>query len=179
MPIIATAKGKDFETPDTGMYHGILADVVDLGLIKTTYQGKEKEQHMIRLIWVLDKNGKDGAPLTVQQRFPLSLHEKANLYKAVKQILNAAPPQTYDIELLLGQTRKLFIMQEPNKAGDKMFANVKGITPADKGVTVALPAGFVRSKDKNKETPGPQQQPASVAPPVGHDAEDVDEDIAF
>ena len=58
MPIIASAKsGKQFEKPETGMYHGLLADVIDLGNVTTSYKGEVKVQHMIRIIWVLNTLG--------------------------------------------------------------------------------------------------------------------------
>jgi hypothetical protein len=169
MAIFAGAKSnKEYEKPETGMYHGILADIVDLGNVTTQFKGEVKVQHMVRYVWVLNVLGKDkerfpetfGKQLTAQQRFNLSLHEKANMYKTVKQILNAPPPVQdgveFDIELLLGSVRKIFILQEPSEDGKKMYANVQGISAADKGVVVTLPAGFQRAKDRpdNRGTRG-------------------------
>lgn len=145
-----TKAGKDFEKPDSGMYHGVLADVVDLGDVPTTFQGITKVQPMVRFVWILNKNGKDGKPLSVTQRFGVNLHEKSNLYKSVKQILSAAPPLTLDAESLVGSVRKLFIQREITENGNQKtdFANVLGISPADPGVTVPVPADFVRDRNK-------------------------------
>jgi hypothetical protein len=132
------------------MYHGVLADIVDLGLVATTFQGVTKTQPMVRFMWVLNAVGKDGKPLSVTARFNNNLNEKSNLFKSVKQILNAAPPLTLNPESLIGQVRKLFIQLDVQGEGQqkKEYANILGISPADPGVTVAVPADFVRDKNK-------------------------------
>lgn len=164
-----TKAGKTFEKPQTGQYLGVLADIVDLGEVATTFNGVTKIQPMTRFIWVLNANGTDGKPLSVTQRFNNNLHEKSNLYKSVKQILNAAPPLTLDPETLIGSVRNLFIQREITGEGQqqKDFANVLGISPAAPGATVTLPADFVRDKNKpvadqarNKKKAAPAQQPA-------------------
>lgn len=173
--VVTQSAGKVFEKPESGFYLGVLADVVDLGIQSVTFKGITTQKPMVRLIWVLDKNGTDGKPLTVAQRFTVSLHEKAGLYKAVKQILNAPPPPTFDLETLLGQTRNILIQRDKSPDGTKDFANVMGIANAD-GKTVAVPADFVRDKNKpvdqqakNKKSqsqvaaPAPQQAQAAVA----------------
>ena len=165
-----TKAGKTFEKPQTGQYHGVLADIVDLGEVPTTFNGVTKIQPMTRFIWVLNVNGTDGKPLSVTQRFNNNLHEKSNLYKSVKQILNAAPPLTLDPETLIGSTRKLFIQREITGEGQqqKDYANILGISPADPGVVVPVPTDFVRDKNKpvaeqaknKKKAAQPAQQPA-------------------
>jgi hypothetical protein len=178
MGIIASAKGsKEYEKPETGMYHGVLADVVDLGNVTTQFKGEVKVQHMVRFVWVLNTLGKDKLrypdtfekPLTATQRFNLSMHEKANLYKTVKQILNAPPPVSeaqpeYDVEQLLGVVRKIFILRELSEDGKKDYPNVQGISAADPGVTVSLPQGYVRAKFRDKTQARPvTQQVATTA----------------
>jgi hypothetical protein len=181
--MFTTKGGANFEKPNTGMYHGVLADVVDLGEITTVYNGQPKTQPMVRFVWILNSNGQNGKPLSITGRFNNNLHEKSNLYKSVKQILNAAPPLTLNPESLIGQTRKLFIQRETTGEGQqkKDFANILGISPADAGVTVAIPADYVRDKNKpvdqqakNKKktapvTPQQSQAPATPAQPQGSD----------
>lgn len=173
MAIIASAKStKEYEKPETGMYHGVLADIVDLGNVTTQFKGEVKVQHMVRFVWVLDTLGKDknrypetfGKPLQATQRFNLSLHEKANMYKTVKQILNAPPPVSetnpdYDIEQLIGSVRKIFILRELSEDGKKDYPNVQGVSAADPGVNVSVPQGFVRAKFRDKAKAAAPAQP--------------------
>ena len=168
--MFTTKNGATFEKPATGMYHGILADIVDLGDVTTTFQNQVKTQPMVRFVWILNQNGKDGKPLSVTARFNNNLHEKSNLYKSVKQILNAAPPLTLNPESLIGQVRKLFIQLDVQGEGQqrKEYANILGISPADPGVTVAIPTDYVRDKNKpvdqqakfKKKQAAPASQPA-------------------
>jgi hypothetical protein len=182
--MFTTKIGANFEKPVTGMYHGVLADIVDLGEVTTVYNGQTKIQPMVRFVWILNVNGKDGKPLSVTGRFNNNLHEKSNLYKSVKQILNAAPPLTLNPETLIGQTRKLFIQREVTGEGQqqKDFANILGISPADAGVTVAIPADYVRDKNKSADQQAknkkktvfvpagqPAQQPAAPVQQQGAD----------
>jgi hypothetical protein len=180
--MFTTKSGANFEKPNTGMYHGILADIVDLGEVTTLYNGQTKIQPMVRFVWILNVNGKDSKPLSVTARFNNNLHEKSNLYKSVKQILNAAPPLTLNPESLIGQVRKLFIQREITGEGaqQKDFANILGISPPDTGIVVALPVDFVRDRNKPVDQqakfkkkgvfapqagqPGPQPQPRPTAP---------------
>lgn len=178
MSMMVTNTAKVFEKPESGIFHGILADIVELKDVKTVYKGVEKVQDCVRFIWILDKNGKDGKPLSVAQRYTKVLHENSNLYKAVKQIKDTAPPIPYDIELLLGTIKKLVIIRD-TKEGGKDYANINGYLPPDKGVQVAVPADFVRSKDRPKQgTATAPAQPAQTKAPAP-EPEVADEDIPF
>jgi hypothetical protein len=167
--VFSTKTGTDFEKPATGIYHGILADIVDLGMVTTIFQNVPKTQRMSRFIWVLDQNGKDGKPLSVTARYGVNLHEKSNLYKTVKQILGQVP-LNLNPESLIGSVRKLLVQQEEVGVGDqkKVYANIIGISPAEQGKTMAVPSDFVRDKNKpadqqakNKKPKGPQAQQAA------------------
>jgi hypothetical protein len=168
MSMVIDAKPtKVFEKPASGSYHGVLADIVDLGMVTNTYKGETKTIPMVRFIWILNANGTDGKPLSVAQKFNASLHEKANLYKSLKQILGGAPPIPFDLELLIGQTRQLFIVREeapPQRPGEpnRIFANVQGILPALQGVVVQIPRDFVRKKFQPKTQAGPQGAPVQT-----------------
>lgn len=178
MAMMVTNTAKVFEKPESGIFHGVLADIVELKDVKTVYKGVEKVQDCVRFIWILDKNGKDGKPLSVAQRYTKVLHENSNLYKAVKQIKDAAPPIPYDIELLLGVVKKLVIIRDA-KEGGKDYANINGYLPPDKGVSVPIPADFVRSKDRTKQGPQQTQQQAAPAQQAASQQEVADEDIPF
>ena len=165
MPFVIPTK--TYEKPVSGQYHGVLADIVDLGMVTTTFNNQTKTQPMVRFVWILNVNGKDGKPLRVTQRFNVnSLHEKSNVYKTLKQIIGAPPAQNLDIETLIGQTRFLWISTEAKPDG-KEFANIMGILPAQPGpngqpIAVQIPADFVRDKFQTKTVSGQQGQPVQT-----------------
>jgi hypothetical protein len=154
---------KQYEKPESGLIHGILADIVDLGPVTTSYNGQTKTQPMVRFIWILNVLGKDGKPLSVTQRYNISsFHEKSNIYKDLKMVLGQPPDVTRDIETYIGVVRKLWINREKSADGTKDYANIKGYLPADPGVVVPIPADFIRAKFRTQTTAGPQGQPAQT-----------------
>ncbi|HZS43391.1 MAG TPA: hypothetical protein VFA52_04370 [Candidatus Paceibacterota bacterium] len=173
--MFTTRSGGNFEKPKTGMYNAVLADIVDLGEVTTVYNGQAKVQPMVRFVWILDAKGKDGRPLLVTARYSTNLHERSNLYKAVKQILNAPPPTVLNPESLIGLTRRLFIQTDVVMVGQEQreYANILGITPADPGVVVKVPSDFVRDRNKpvaeqakNRRKTQNQAVNSASAPPV-------------
>ena len=54
MSMMVTNTAKVFEKPESGIFHGILADIVELKDVKTVYKGVEKVQDCVRFIWILD-----------------------------------------------------------------------------------------------------------------------------
>ncbi len=149
----------NFEKPDSGEYVGVIADVVELFGVQTTYGIKNK----IRIIWILDKNDSTGKPFRVMRQVNAVLAERSDLYKVAASILGQAPPaRGFDTESLLGRANRLFILKE--KTGDKEYANVKGIMPLPSGVAVPkVPADFVRAKDRKPFAPN-QNQAGTTAP---------------
>lgn len=168
---------KEYEKPEGGMHFGVLADVVDLGMVTTTFNNQSRTVPMVRFVWILAAIGKDGKNLQVSQRFNASSdHEKSNIYKNTKQILGVAPPPGFDYETLIGSTRLLLINREKSPDGTKDFANIMGILPAKnqagEEVRMQVPADFVRDKNKPQQEQArfrqqqnrTQAQPATAAP---------------
>ena len=140
---------KIYEKPDSGIYHGVLADIVDLGLVTTTFKNETHTNPMVRFVWVLDQNDSTGKPLQATERFNVSnYHERSNIYKRMKQILGQAPDVKQDVDLVLGVTRRLVIQRDTSADGAKDFSNITGILPAEPGKVVPIPTGFVRDRDK-------------------------------
>jgi hypothetical protein len=95
------------------------------------------------------------------------MHEKSNIYKALKQILGAPPAQNFDIESLIGQTRFLWVQKEVKPDG-KEFSNVMGYLPAQKNpatgqpVVVPIPADFIRAKFRPQTVTQQSGQPVQT-----------------
>jgi hypothetical protein len=161
MPIMAKDSGGGvFVNAPVGAHPAVCCDVVDLGIMKVTYAGKEKQQHKIRIVWQLDELDPDGKPFRVQKRYTLSLHEKAQLRKDLESwrgrpFEEASLKDGFDIEKLLSVGCFLNVIHEVKD--QKTYANVTAIMPLPKGVTAPTVRDYVRVCDRStdaQEVPG-------------------------
>ena len=151
---------KSFEKPDSGLFLGVLADIVYITGKATQYGPRD----VARLIWVLEAKDKEGHHYRVMTEANQSMNEKARLYGLAKDIRNGVPPPVpFELDELLGSVNQLVISREKSADGTKEFANIKAIIAAPAGTTFVVPADFVRDKDKDK-TKGKQTGTTASAP---------------
>jgi len=158
MPIIAKV-GPTFIPAPEGAHPAVCVDVVDLGTLEVNYGGKSKKQHKIRIVWQIDENQEDGKPFIVQQRFTLSLHEKAGLRKALeswrgKQFTDDEL-EGFDVETVIGKPCLLNVMH--NKKDGAVYANVTSIMRLPKGLAILTPRDYVRVIDRTPDQASPDQ----------------------
>jgi hypothetical protein len=170
---------KPFEKPEGGMYLGTIIDVVDKKVpdidFKTKAQkldsnNQPKMKDQVTFVWTLAYFS--GQPAVDSEGRPFQVFETYDAYQnpskpskldqALSQILNSAPPllsDTAQLEpLLMNRQSQLFIMKTPkvNNPNEKTV-KVAGHTPLQPGqVGPAVPAGFVRAKNRTQQTAGPQ-----------------------
>lgn len=162
MSIIAkqSSTGMDFTPAPAGTHPAVCIDVVDLGLLKVSYGGKEKEQHKVRLVWQIGDARPDGKPFRVDKRYTLSLHEKAALRKDLESWRGLAFTEQelkgFDLEVLIGIGAFLNVIH--NTKDGTTYANVTAIMRMPKGMVPPVPRDYVRVCDRNPE-----------APPMDHD----------
>jgi hypothetical protein len=175
---------KEYEKPESGQYVGVVADVVDLGLV----QGKFGLQPKLRIVWLLwGGNGQGGLVPAIDSegrqhqvmrqmrsdKMDPKSNAKVHLYETAQSILNGATPTVpFETETLIGRANTLFVQKEPGADGS-VFANVKAIIPLPAGIVPpTIPATFVRQKDKQNQQAVSNQQrfvptvPAIPAPVV-------------
>lgn len=198
---------KTFEKPESGVYHAVLADIVDLGLVTTTFKGVQQTKPMVRFVWILGgptnppnlkTSDSEGKPLIASKRYNISsYHENSNLYKDMKQILGVIPDVKADIDGAIGIVRQLVIQRDKSADNTKDFANIMGYFPAQPGVSISVPTGFVKDRNKpvaeqakfrskvaapQQQQPKPQTQAAAPAPqptsPVPVQGESLEAQIA-
>jgi len=171
------SQGKKFEKPDAGMFLGTIIDVVEMPNIQTQYGLKNK----VRIHWVLGRlDGtpvldSENKPMTVVGIYNASISEKAELTKRIKQILGGQFPLVTNTEqlaqIIIGRSNILSLVKSENpKNPADPYTNVESIVPLAPGMLApAIPAGFVRAKDRPKEQAGPQGQPVQTyaQPPAG------------
>ena len=156
---------KVFEKPKSGLYRGVLADVVNLGPVTQTYQGKTKVSPMVRLVWILNAKDSEGNHFRVMRQVTASMAEKANLYGIVRDITLATPEVPFELETLIGRNSELVVALETSKKG-KAYANVKAIMVPLSPEVFKVPADFVRNKDRKDAQAGAAALVAA-APLVG------------
>lgn len=159
MAIMAKSSGEGFVLAPAGAHPAVCCDVVDLGVLKVTYGGKEKQQHKIRIVWQLDELDPSGKPFRVQKRYTLSLHEKAGLRKDLESWRGKAFKESdltegFDVERLLAVGCFLNVNHE-SKAG-ATYANITAIMPLPRGVEGPKVRDYVRICDR---PPGDGQEP--------------------
>lgn len=163
MPIVATqGSGVNYAPAPAGAHPAVCVDVVDLGVLKVSYAGKEKSQHKVNIVWQIEELRDDGKAFEVRKRYTLSLHEKAGLRKDLEswrgRQFSPAELEGFDLENLLGIGCLINIVHAPGKDGGT-FANVASIMKMPKGMATPKPIGYTRVCDRE---PDPNQaQPES------------------
>ncbi len=162
MAIIAKASGSNFVPAPPGTWAAVCVDVVDLGIIKVSFGGKDKAQHKIRIVWQISEVKPDNKPYSVSKRYTLSLHEKASLRKDLEswrgRKFTAQECEGFDVENVLSCACMLNIIQE-EKDGTN-YSNVTAIMPLPKQLPAPSPRDYVRVCERP-----PAEAVAEPAPP--------------
>jgi hypothetical protein len=141
---ISINSGKDFEPVSEGVHAAVLADVVDKGVVQTSFGPK----HKVQFTFLTDEADEGGRTKYVFSSYTASLHEKAGLRKAVKAIRGKdIDGAEFDVESLIGSQVQLVIQHNEGNDG-KIYANIVSIMKPKAGTKVAIPADFTRRKDK-------------------------------
>lgn len=168
--MLITSTAKVFEKPVSGVYNGVLADVVYTKDEQTNFGLKNKT----RLVWLLEAKDKEGAHFQVIKKMNSSMFPKSDLGKFIKTMLGSDPGLSFDPDTLIGKNYTLMISLDTNAQTGKVFANVTGIVLNTTG-TFAIPATFERDfvKKARQAAQGQGQQqsaqlqqvaPAQMAP---------------
>lgn len=151
MPIIAKARSNgNFEPCPAGLHQAVCVDVIDKGVLP----GQFGEKHKIDVRWQVEQTMKDGKPYMIQQRYTLSLNEKATLRHHLESW--RGKPFTdqelagFDLEKLIGANCQIVVIHRPGDQG-KVWANVQTITPLGKGMKKLTPRDYTREPAKAEE----------------------------
>lgn len=179
MKITGNNDNREFENCSEGITAAVLADVVDLGMVESTFNGETKTQHKLRMVFLTSKKMTDGRPFYVSQQFTASLYEKGNLARFLAQWFNRpltkAEQNEFDLETLIGAQAQLSIVHTKSEKNGKTYANIFSIAPLpkfdpDTGLPfekVEIPADFKRKATAAKPAEddflaGMQEPPAKA-----------------
>lgn len=169
MPIIAKGSNGsgDFQPCPAGVHQGVCVDVIDMGPLKVTWKGVEKQQHKIRVVWQVSDRMDTGKPFIVQKRYTLSLHEKAHLRHDLEswrgRPFSDEESAGFDVERLIGVNAMLNVTHV--KKGDATYANVVAIMPLMRNVPKIDAESYTRHVDRDpKAAPLDQGDPPDISP---------------
>jgi hypothetical protein len=122
--------------------------------MEVNFGGKQKSQHKIRIVWMLDENRSDEKPILVFKRYTLSLHEKSALRKDLEAWRGKAFTPTelegFDVETIIGVGCMVSIVHA-TKDGIT-YANVAAVMKLGKGMHAPQVRDYIRVIDRPKET---------------------------
>ena len=135
------SEGK-FELCPAGNHLAVLYGVVELGTQDHPWAMEQDKRWYpeVRLIWELtDEAMADGRPFSVSESYRVSLHEKSNLFKAIKGVLGReiGVDEEFNLKSLVGTPCNVTVVHNPErnpKPGQqaKVYANVGSVTVLSK-----------------------------------------------
>lgn len=183
MPIYASAgSGTSFTPAPAGVHSAVCVDVIDMGIVESTFDGKTRKQHKIRIAWEIDEAMEDGRRLLVQKRYTCSLHEKAALRKDLEswrgRPFTEDELRQFDLERLLGAPGMVNVVHA--ESGGKTYANVTSVMPLHRNMAKLAPSGqYIRVQDRTEADTATSHDQSQ--PPDDHDGAPplTDDDIPF
>lgn len=124
--MIVTA-GKQYQLPSEGSVQGVLAEIVDLGVVKSEWNGVQKEQWKCLLTFEITETKQEtGERLIVSRQFTASLDERGNLRKFLEgwrgRSFTPEELQGFDLDSCVGVNAILSLSH--NKKGDRTYCNI-------------------------------------------------------
>lgn len=129
-----------YKLPSPGSIQGVLAEVIDLGMVVTEWQGKKRESHKCLLTFEIDETvvREDiEQRMIVSRRFTASLNEKA----ALRAFLEGWRGKTFtdeelagfDLDKIVGTNAILSLVH--NSTDGKTYCNIDSAAALLKGMT--------------------------------------------
>lgn len=135
MSLIASNTGKSFELCPTGVTASRCSRIIDLGTQAVVAKGTTKYRRQILINWETANLSSEGKPLSVGNKYTLSLDEKANLRKALEawrgRKFTEKELAGFDVSKLLSAPALLNIVH----SDDGKYANIASIMPLPGGMS--------------------------------------------
>jgi hypothetical protein len=160
--VVSANSGKVFIPAPEGTHQGVCCDVVDLGMVEKTYEGRTTKKHMVKVVWQINEINEDTKRrFTVNRQFGASLHEKSTL-RGVLEGWRGRPftkeeLEGFDLDNLLGVNCLLGVIHKQGSKGGT-FANVANVAKVMKGMPLLAVESYVREQDRPKDGEAPQAE---------------------
>ena len=158
--IKAERTGKEFTPAPEGAHSAVCVDVVDLGMVETTWKDKTTKKHKVRVVFQIEETdpANDDRRFAVMAWFVLSMHPKSNLRKFLeswrgKKYKDDDEAWDTDVESMIGVPALIQIVHRTSN--DRTFANIDSIMKVPKSMPKIKPdEDYIRVKDR-EDTPAP------------------------
>lgn len=144
MAINATTNATQRELIPAGNYIARCYKMVEIGTVKTEWQGQEKELKKARFYWELPNEmrvfnpEKGEQPLSIDKEYTMSMGDKATLRKDLEswrgKAFTDAEATSFDVTKLLGVPCMLNIIHKTSEKSGKQYEQIASITPLPKGI---------------------------------------------
>ena len=127
--VLQCKESGDFKPHPEGIYPGVCIDCIDLGLVKTEFQGKERLLPKLRLVFETEQRTEDGHNCTVSKNFTASLHPKARLAEFIGKWRGrpVLPGESIDLAKLIGASCTLVVSHQQNVVG-KTYGSIDAVS---------------------------------------------------
>jgi hypothetical protein len=188
--------GGEFKPHPEGIHPAVCVGVINLGMMKTEFQGLERIVPKVKLVFETEQKMEDGRNYTVSKNYTASLHPKARLSADIGKWRGrpVTPPESLDLENLIGASCTLVVSHQKNLVG-KIYASIDVISKPTKKVTPSGGYDLAAAKQRVAEwkvkqalTPAPTPATPLLSAPVPKgpppamapsEADDSDSDVPF
>jgi len=154
LTVRASSESSSFKPVPAGMHLARCYRIVDLGTQKTEWNGKEKKNYKIMMLW--EVHGEDdqgnalvtdrGEPMTISKNYTMSFGEMASLRADLKswrgRDFTPEELRGFQLKNVLGAWCMLTVARTTGR-DDKEYSNVMSVNPVPASIKKAgLPDGF-------------------------------------
>lgn len=175
--IVAKNEGGTFQIAPTGQYAAVCCDVIDLGVVETTWKGTIKKQHKCAIVFQLNDVDEKGKRYEVAERFTVSMFDAARLRGFLgnwrgKPYSDAEAEAGAPLHVLEG-VNALVQIEHNTGASGKVYANVGSIMKAPKGAPTLKVENYTRATFWKKAEAPPPEDPESFPSALEEDEDDL------
>ncbi len=166
---LTNSGGGDFQPAPEGIHPSVCIDVMDLGMMETSFQGVKKLQPKIKIVFELEALTEKGVPFTVSRSVTASLNPKATLAIMLGKWRGRpiGENESVDLEKLKGACCTLVISHTKSPDGQKTYANIDAISKPTKKLVPSGTYDPAAARKRFAEWKAKQGLPAVGAPATG------------
>jgi len=170
--VLQCKESADFKPHPEGIHPALCVDVIDLGLVKTEFQGQERIVPKVKVVFESEQKTDDGRNCTISKNFTASLHPKAKLAEFLGKWRGrpVLPGESIDLAKLIGACCTLVISHQQNLVG-KTYASIDAISKPTKKLApsggydpAAARQRIAEWKAKQQAVPAPNATPLANVP---------------